>query len=60
MTSVFDEALFDVDAEGVDDGFVGSSQGEDCFCDGAIDFSFFNFVQIQGSQLSDRCCGVTS
>ena len=44
MTSVFDEALFDVDAEGVDDGFVWSSQGEGGFCDRAVYFSFFNLV----------------
>ena len=44
VTSVFDEPLFDMDAERVDGGFVWPSQGEGGFCDGAVQFSFFDFV----------------
>ena len=44
MTSVFDKALFDVDTKGVNNGFVGCSQSESSFCQGAQNISFFNFV----------------
>ena len=36
VAGVFDKSFFDMDAERVDDGFIGSGQGEDGFCDGAI------------------------
>ena len=44
VAGVFDKSFCDVDAERVYDGFVRSGQGKDGFCDGAVQFSFFNFV----------------
>ena len=44
VTSVADKAHFNVDTEWVDDCFVRSHQGEDCFGNGAVDLSFFKFV----------------
>ena len=36
VAGVFDKSFFDIDAERVDDGFIGPGQSEDGFCDRAV------------------------